>query len=158
MIRAFNTCTTGMAAQQTVLDNTANNLANLNTTGFKKSMVEFQDLFYATLPQPGATSTQGLQLPTGLQIGTGVKVAGTSRLFTPGSLQTTGNNLDMAIDGNGFFQITNPAGGFFYTRDGTFSLNATNQLVTADGYLVTPQADLSRQRRASLSAPMAPSA
>jgi flagellar basal-body rod protein FlgG len=138
MIRAFNTCATGMAAQQTVLDNTANNLANLNTTGFKSSSVEFQDLLYETIRQPGATSTQGLQLPTGLQLGTGVKVAGTSRLFTQGSVQTTGNSLNMAINGNGFFQITNPAGGFYYTRDGTFQLNATNQLVTADGYLVYP--------------------
>ena len=127
-----------MAAQQTVMDNTANNLANLNTTGFKRSMVEFQDLLYATLRQPGATSSQGLQLPTGLQIGTGVQVAGTTRLFTPGSIQTTGNSLDMAINGNGFFQVTNPQGGFFYTRDGSFRLNATNQLVTADGYFVNP--------------------
>lgn len=138
MIRAFNTCATGMAAQQAVLDNTANNLANLNTTGFKSSTVEFQDLLYATIRQPGATSAQGQQLPTGLQIGTGVKVAGTARLFTQGSLQTTGNSLNMAINGNGFFQITNPAGGFFYTRDGTFQLNANNQLVTADGYSVSP--------------------
>ena len=138
MIRAFSTAATGMAAQQAVLDNTANNLANLNTTGFKSSMVEFQDLLYATLRQPGATSAQGLQLPTGLQMGTGVKVAGTTRLFTPGSIQTTGNPLNMAINGNGFFQVTNPAGGFYYTRDGSFALNSNNQLVTADGYFVNP--------------------
>ena len=138
MIRAFSTCATGMAAQQAVLDNTANNLANLNTTGFKRSVVEFQDLYYATLRQPGATSTQGQQLPTGYQMGTGVQVSGTNRLFTPGAIQSTGNNLNMAIDGNGFFQITNPAGGFFYTRDGSFALNATNQLVTTDGYFVNP--------------------
>lgn len=139
MLRAFSSSATGMAAQQMVLDNTANNLANLNTTGFKKSTVEFQDLLYTTLRQPGATSIQGQQVPTGIQIGNGVKVAGTTRLFTTGTLVNTGNQFDMAIQGDGFFQIINPAGGFLYTRDGTFRLNALNQLVTADGYFVSPQ-------------------
>lgn len=138
MIRAFNTCATGMAAQQAVLDNTANNLANLNTTGFKYSIVEFQDLLYNTLRQPGTLSAQGQQVPTGTQIGNGVRIAGTTRNFSTGTLQTTGNPLNMAIQGDGFFQITNPAGGYLYTRDGTFSLNSNYQLVTADGYLVTP--------------------
>jgi flagellar basal-body rod protein FlgG len=138
MLRAFNSSATGMAAQQMVLDNTANNLANLNTTGFKSSAVEFQDLLYSTLRQPGSISTQSLQVPTGIQVGNGVKVSGTTRLFTTGTLQQTGNPLDMAVQGDGFFQITNPNGGFSYTRDGTFRLNATNQLVTADGYLVSP--------------------
>src|SRR5437660_2780941 len=117
MLRAFNSSATGMAAQQVVLDNTANNLANLNTTGFKRSTVEFQDLLYATLRQPGSTSVQGQQVPTGIQIGNGVRVAGTTRLFTTGTLQNTGNNLDMAIEGDGFFQITNPNGCIRYTRD-----------------------------------------
>jgi flagellar basal-body rod protein FlgG len=138
MIRAFNTSATGMAAQQTVLDNAANNLANLNTTAFKRSAVEFQDMLYTTLRQPGALSAQGQQVPTGTQIGNGVRIAGTTRTFTTGTLQTTGNALNMAIQGDGFFQITNPAGGFLYTRDGNFSLNSNNQLVTADGYIVTP--------------------
>src|SRR5438270_11291903 len=111
MIRAFHTSATGMAAQQTVLDNTANNLANLNTTGFKRSQVDFQDLLYTTQRAPGATSVAGQQLPTGLQIGNGVRVAGTTRLFTTGTLTNTGNQLDMAIEGDGFFQIANPAGG-----------------------------------------------
>ncbi len=139
MLRAFNSSATGMAAQQMVLDNTANNLANLNTTAFKRSTVEFQDLLYSTLRQPGSISTQGQQVPTGIQVGNGVKVAGTTRLFSTGTLTNTGNSLDMAIQGDGFFQITNPSGGFMYTRDGTFRLNSTNQLVTADGYFVNPQ-------------------
>ena len=139
MIRAFYSSATGMAAQQTVLDNTANNLANLNTTAFKGSTVEFEDLLYTTVRQPGALSAQGQQLPTGVQLGNGVRVAGTTRNFTPGTLQNTGNPLNIAIQGDGFFQITNPNGGYFYTRDGTFQLNSTNQLVTADGYTVNPQ-------------------
>ncbi len=139
MLRAFNSSATGMAAQQMVLDNTANNLANLNTTAFKRSTIEFQDLIYSTLRQPGSVSTQGQQVPTGIQVGNGVKVAGTTRSFATGTLTNTGNNLDMAIQGDGFFQITNPAGGFAYTRDGTFRLNSNNQLVTADGYFVQPQ-------------------
>lgn len=138
MIRAFHTSATGMAAQQLVLDNTANNLANLNTTGFKRSQIDFQDLLYSTIRQPGATSTQGLQVPTGVQIGNGVRVAGTTRVFTTGTLENTGNQLDMAIEGDGFFQIANPTGGFRYTRDGAFRINSTNQLVTTDGYLVQP--------------------
>src|SRR5215471_18895050 len=116
MLRAFYSSATGMAAQQLVLDNTANNLANLNTTGFKRSTVEFQDLIYSTLRQPGSTSIQGQQVPTGIHI------------------VNTGNTFDMAIQGDGFFQIINPAGGNLYTRDGTFRLNSTYQLVTADGY------------------------
>ena len=139
MIRAFHTSATGMAAQQLVLDNTANNLANLNTTGFKKSHIEFQDLLYATPRQPGGLSSQGQQVPTGLQIGHGVRVAGTTRIFTTGTLENTGYPLDMAIEGDGFFQITNPAGGFRYTRDGAFRVNSTGQLVTVDGNFVEPR-------------------
>jgi len=139
MIRAFHTSATGMAAQQMVLDNTANNLANLNTTGFKKSQMAFQDLLYATQRTPGAISAQGQQVPTGIQVGNGVRVAGTTRLFTTGTLENTGNQLDMAIEGDGFFQITNPAGGNRFTRDGGFRVNSTGQLVTADGYFVEPR-------------------
>src|SRR2546427_4825739 len=100
MIRAFHTSATGMAAQQLVLDNTANNLANLNTTGFKRTEVDFQDLLYATLRQPGSQATQGQQVPTGIQIGNGVRVAGTTRLFTTGALENTGQPLDVAIEGD----------------------------------------------------------
>jgi flagellar basal-body rod protein FlgG len=138
MIRAFHTSATGMNAQQLVLDNTANNLANVNTTAFKRSQVEFQDLLYATLRQPGAESANGLQIPNGLQLGNGVKVVGNTKLFTNGAIQQTGNQLDMAIQGNGFFPITMPTGEIQYTRDGSFRLNSTLQLVTADGYLVQP--------------------
>src|SRR5262245_41591099 len=99
MIRAFHTSATGMNAQQVVLDNTANNLANVNTNGFKRSQVDFQDLIYTTLRQPGSEATAGQQLPTGLQIGHGVRVAGNTRLFTPGTLQNTGNSLDVGIEG-----------------------------------------------------------
>src|SRR5437868_1285803 len=124
MLRAFHSSATGMAAQQFVLDATANNLANINTTGFKRSIVNFQDLIYSTLRPPGATSVQGQLVPTGTQIGNGVKVAGTTRLFATGTIVNTGNPLNLAIQGDGFFQITNPSGGNLYTRDGTFSLNA----------------------------------
>lgn len=139
MLRAFHTSATGMAAQQLVLDNTANNLANVNTTGFKRSMIEFQDMLYANLRQPGSQSSQGLQVPTGVQIGSGVRVAGNTRLFTPGTLENTGNNLDVAIEGDGFFQITAPDGTLRYTRDGSFRRNANGELVTADGLYVEPR-------------------
>jgi flagellar basal-body rod protein FlgG len=139
MIRSFHTSATGMNAQQLVLDNTANNLANVNTTGFKSSQVEFQDMLYQTLRQPGSESTQGQQVPVGVQIGNGVRIAGNTRLFSNGSLDNTGNSLDMAIEGAGFFQILAPDGSFRYTRDGSFRLNANSQLVTADGLFVDPQ-------------------
>jgi len=143
MIRAFHTSATGMNAQQTVLDNTANNLANVNTTGFKKSQVEFQDLLYSTLRQPGSQSVQGQMIPTGIQVGNGVRVAGTTRLFSVGTLENTGNSLDLAIEGNGFFQITNPAGGLtLYSRDGSFRVNANGELVTADGFYLEPRITL----------------
>jgi flagellar basal-body rod protein FlgG len=144
MIRAFSTSATGMNAQQLVLDNTANNLANVNTTAFKTSKVEFQDLLYTTLRQPGTQATQNQQLPTGLQIGNGVQVAGNTKIFTTGPLVSTGNPLNVAIEGDGFFQIAPPSGGGggqtnLYTRDGSFSLNSNRQLVTADGYFLLPQ-------------------
>jgi flagellar basal-body rod protein FlgG len=139
MIRAFHTSATGMNAQQVVIDNTANNLANVNTTGFKRSQVDFQDLIYTTLRQPGSENYQGQQLPTGLQLGCGVRVAGNTRLFAEGSLDPTGNSLDIGIEGPGFFQITNPSGGFRYTRDGAFRLNANGELVTTDGLYVEPR-------------------
>jgi flagellar basal-body rod protein FlgG len=138
MIRAFNTSATGMNAQQLVLDNTANNLANLNTTGFKRSQIEFQDLIYANMRQPGAESGQGQQVPTGLQIGNGVRIAGNTKMFQTGSMDKTDNPLDMAIEGEGFFQVANTGGGNRYTRDGAFRLNSQRQLVTADGYLLSP--------------------
>src|SRR5579871_2319315 len=108
MIRAFHTSASGMIAQQFVVDNTANNLANVNTTGFKKSQVDFQDLIYLNLRQPGTEQIQGQQVPTGLQIGNGVRVAGNTKLFTTGTITATGDPLNVAIEGDGFFQITFP--------------------------------------------------
>lgn len=139
MIRAFHTSASGMNVQQLVLDNTANNLANVNTTGFKRSQLDFQDLIYSTLRQPGSDSVQGQQLPTGLQIGHGVRIAGNTRLFSVGTLENTGNSLDVAIEGNGFFRVTAPNGGFLYTRDGAMRLNSNGELVTSDGFFVEPR-------------------
>jgi flagellar basal-body rod protein FlgG len=139
MIRAFHTSATGMAAQQVVLDNTANNLANINTTGFKRSQVEFHDLIYARLREPGELVVTGQQVPTGIQIGNGVRVAGTTRLFNAGAVEGTSNPTDIAIEGDGFFQIVNPSGGTLYTRDGSFRQNAQGELVTSDGYFVEPR-------------------
>src|SRR5437868_11986126 len=101
MIKALFTSATGLNAQTTLVDNTANNIANVNTNGFKKSELDFQDLIYITQRSPGAEAAQGLQLPTGLQIGSGVRVAGTSKLFSVGTLENTGNQLDLAIEGAG---------------------------------------------------------
>src|SRR5205823_5791084 len=139
VLRAFHSSATGMNAQQMVLDNTANNLANANTTGFKTSQIEFQDLLYSTIIQPGSSLATGQQVPTGVQLGNGVRVAGNTRLFTPGGLNNTGNTLDVAIQGNGFFQIQAPDGTFRYTRDGSFRLNSNGDLVTAGGLFVQPR-------------------
>lgn len=139
MIRAFFTSATGMNAQQLVLDNTANNLANINTNGYKRTQMDFQDLIYSTLRQPGADTVQGQQIPTGLQIGHGVRVAGNTRLFTPGTFELTGNSLDVAIEGDGFLKVANPGGGFRYTRDGALRVNSNGELVTADGFFVEPR-------------------
>jgi flagellar basal-body rod protein FlgG len=127
-----------MDAQQTQMDVTANNLANVSTNGFKKSRAVFEDLLYQTIRQPGAQSSQQTQLPSGLQIGTGVKPVATERLFTQGNLQQTSNPLDIAIQGNGFFQVQMPDGSAAYTRDGSFQVNAQGQLVTSSGFAVQP--------------------
>ena len=138
MIRSLWISKTGMDAQQTQMDVTANNLANVSTTGFKKSRAVFEDLLYQTIRQPGAQSSQQTQLPSGLQLGTGVKPVATERLFTQGNLQQTSNPLDIAIQGNGFFQVQMPDGSAAYTRDGSFQVNAQGQLVTASGFAVQP--------------------
>jgi flagellar basal-body rod protein FlgG len=139
MIRSLFTSATGLNAQQTVLDNTANNLANVNTNGFKKGQVDFQDLIYINDKAPGSEAAQGLQVPTGTQIGTGVRVVGITKSFTQGSTIQTGNPLDLAITGQGFFQVTLPNGDTRYTRDGALRLNAVGNLVTGDGFLISPQ-------------------
>ena len=138
MIRSLWISKTGLDAQQTNMDVTANNLANVSTNGFKKSRAVFEDLLYQTIRQPGAQSSQQTQLPSGLQLGTGVKPVATERLFTQGNLQQTNNPLDIAIQGNGFFQVQMPDGSAAYTRDGNFQVNAQGQLVTASGFQVQP--------------------
>jgi flagellar basal-body rod protein FlgG len=138
MIRSLSIAKTGLDAQQTQLDVISNNLANVSTSGFKRSRAVFEDLLYQTIRQPGAQSSQQTQLPTGLQLGTGVRPVATERLFTQGNLQQTGNSLDVAINGQGFFQISLPDGTVAYTRDGSFHLDAQGQLVTSSGYSLSP--------------------
>jgi flagellar basal-body rod protein FlgG len=138
MMPALWVSKTGLAAQDMNLTTISNNLANVSTTGFKRDRAEFQDLLYQIRRQPGADSSQDTQLPTGLQLGTGVRIAGTAKLFTQGSLQTTEQPLDMAVNGQGFFQVLQPDGSVSYTRDGTFHLDSTGQLVTASGYPLEP--------------------
>jgi len=138
MIRSLWISKTGLDAQQTQLDVVANNLANVGTTGFKRSRVAFEDLLYQNVRQAGSNSSQQTQLPTGLQIGTGVRPTATPRMFTQGNLQQTGNQLDMAINGQGFFQIQMPDGTSAYTRDGTFHTDANGTLVTSNGFALAP--------------------
>jgi flagellar basal-body rod protein FlgG len=138
MLRALYTSATGMKAQELQIDNTANNLANVNTTGFKRSQVDFADLLYATLEQPGMEVAAGQPSPTGLQIGTGVRAAGTTKVFTPGAMEQTGNPLDVAIEGDGFFTVQLPNQELRYTRAGAFRIDGNGQLVTADGFHVQP--------------------
>lgn len=138
MLPALWVSKTGLSAQDMNLTTISNNLANVSTTGFKKDRAEFQDLLYQVRRQPGANTTQDTELPSGLQLGTGVRIVGTQKNFNGGSLQTTDQPLDMAINGRGFFQILTPDGTVAYTRDGTFHLNAEGQVVTANGYALEP--------------------
>jgi flagellar basal-body rod protein FlgG len=138
MMRSLWTSKTGMEAQQTQLDVISHNLANVATNGYKKSHAVFEDLMYQNLRQTGAASSEQTQLPTGLQVGLGVRTVATSRQFSQGGLQQTTNSLDVAVKGNGFFQIQMTDGTTGYTRDGAFQLNATGQLVTNNGQLVQP--------------------
>jgi flagellar basal-body rod protein FlgG len=138
MLRAFSTSATGMAAQQTMVDVIANNLANINTTGFKKSQVAFQDLLYIKLKDAGAEVVTGLESPTGLEVGSGVRTAGTIRIFTGGELQSTNRPLDIAISGEGFLQVSMPNGDIRYTRDGSLQRNSDGELVTTTGYRIEP--------------------
>ncbi|MGM9512685.1 flagellar basal-body rod protein FlgG [Roseateles sp. DB2] len=138
MIRSLWIAKTGMEAQQTQLDNISHNLANVGTNGFKRSHAVFEDLIYQNLRQSGANTTEQTQLPTGLQLGLGVRTVATSRNFSQGSLQQTTGNFDLAIKGSGFFQIQMPDGTTAYTRDGGFQLDANGQIVTNNGYTVMP--------------------
>ena len=132
MIRALYTAASGMNAQQANIDNVAHNLANVNTTGFKKSRVEFEDLVYQQLKAPGSPTSQQAEAPIGLEAGLGSRAVATARNFQTGNLKATNNPLDLAIEGQGFFQITLPGGETGYTRAGTFHLNGQGQVVTAD--------------------------
>jgi len=138
MLKAFSTAATGMAAQQMMVDVIANNLANVNTTGFKTSQINFQDLIYVKMSQAGAEVASGINSPTGLEIGSGVRAAATTKIFTAGEMENTGRSLDIAISGDGFIQVTLPSGETRYTRDGALQENANGQLVTAIGYSIEP--------------------
>ena len=138
MIPALWVSKTGLSAQDMNLTTISNNLANVSTTGFKRDRAEFQDLLYQIRKQPGAQSSQDSELPTGLQLGTGVRIAGTQKIFTQGSLQTTEQPLDLAINGRGFFQVLMPDGSVGYTRDGSFHLDSDGQIVTDQGYPLEP--------------------
>ena len=138
MMRSLWISKSGMEAQQTQLDHISNNLANSGTNGYKSSHAIFEDLMYQNLRQSGSSSSEQTQLPTGLQVGLGVRPVATSRQFSQGGLQSTSNNMDVAIKGNGFFQITMPDGTTGYTRDGSFQLDSQGQMVTNNGYLLQP--------------------
>lgn len=138
MIRSLWIAKTGLETQQTSMDVISNNLANVNTTGFKRSRAIFEDLMYQTMRQPGAQVGAANQLPSGLQVGTGARTAATERIHTQGDLKATGNSLDVAIQGHGFLQVEMPDGSFSYTRDGGLQVDSTGMLVTAGGYPVQP--------------------
>jgi flagellar basal-body rod protein FlgG len=132
MLRAFSTAATGMSAQQMIVDTISNNLANMNTNGFKRSQVDFQDLMYVRTQEPGAT------VPSGFEVGSGVRPASTLKIFTQGEMATTGRNLDVAIAGDGFFQVTGPGSKVFYTRDGALRMDQKGTLVNSSGYPLSP--------------------
>ncbi|CAG0938423.1 Flagellar basal-body rod protein FlgG [Gallionellaceae bacterium] len=138
MIRSLWIAKTGLEAEQTHMDVISNNLANVGTTGFKRSRAVFEDLLYQTIRQPGAQSSQQTQIPSGLQIGTGVRPIAVERIHTQGNLQKTDNNLDVAIQGAGFFQVLMPDGTTAYTRDGSFQKDSQGQVVTSSGFPIQP--------------------
>lgn len=145
MIRALRTAATGMFAQELYVDTIANNLANVNTTGFKKAKVEFQDLLYETQRAVGARNDQGVSNPTEIQIGHGTNPVSVQKMFGQGDITPTENPLDLAIDGNGFFQVVRSDGTLAYTRDGTFKVSADGRVVTADGLLLEPEIQLPQE-------------
>jgi flagellar basal-body rod protein FlgG len=138
-MRALDIAASGMAAQELNVQVISNNIANMNTTGYKRQRADFQDLLYEHVSRVGTqTSTQGNILPVGIDLGGGVKTVGTPRLITQGTLSQTGNTLDMAVIGDGFFKILNPDGTFSYTRDGSFQMDAQGRVVTPQGSVVQP--------------------
>ena len=147
MMRSLWIAKTGLDAQQTQMDVTSNNLANVSTTGFKRSRAVFEDLLYQTVRQPGAQSSEQTQLPSGLQLGTGVRAVATERIHTQGNLQQTNNSKDVAIQGAGFFQVLLPDGNTAYTRDGSFQTDVNGQLVTASGFQLQPAITIPQDAR-----------
>ena len=138
MIRSLFTAATGMQAQSLNVDVISNNLANVNTVGFKRSRADFQDLLYQTLRDPGSPSAEGVQIPSGIQVGLGVKPVAVQKIFSQGDFISTGNQLDLVIEGDGFFQITRPDGTIAYTRAGAFKLDKDGRIVNSDGYPLEP--------------------
>jgi len=138
MLRAFSTAATGMIGQQTMVDVISNNLANINTNGFKRSQVSFQDLMYVKMREAGTEIASGITSPSGTEIGSGVKVGSTVKVYTAGELENTSRPLDVAISGEGFLQVSMPTGELNFTRDGSLQLNANGQLVTTTGYTIEP--------------------
>ncbi|HDL02736.1 MAG TPA: flagellar basal-body rod protein FlgG [candidate division Zixibacteria bacterium] len=139
MLKAMRTAVSGMTAQQMNVDNIANNLSNVNTIGFKRSRVEFQDVLYQNFRKAGTSTATGTSVPVSLDIGYGTKPVATVREFSVGDFQNTGNALDVAISGDGFFQIQMPDGSISYTRDGAFKMSAEGQIVNADGFYLYPE-------------------
>jgi flagellar basal-body rod protein FlgG len=139
MIRSLWTAASGMQAQTINIDVIANNLSNVNTAGFKRSRADFQDLLYENMRPPGMASSAGTEVPTGIQIGHGTRPVATQKIFSQGDFQHTQNALDMAIEGNGFFQITQPNGEVAYTRAGSFKIDSDGRLVTSDGFPMEPE-------------------
>lgn len=139
MMQALFTAATGMEAQQLNLDVISNNLANVSTTGYKDQRADFEDILSQVVVPPGIQQAQGDQTPTGISIGLGVRPGATQHIFSQGNLESTSNPLDLAIEGNGFFQVTLPDGTIAYTRDGTFKMDDTGRLVTSDGYPLSPE-------------------
>jgi len=139
MIRSMYTAVTGMKAQQLYIDNISNNLANVNTNGFKKSKMEFHDLLYQAIREPGASTSDSTAQPTGLEVGLGVRSAANQRIFTQGGVVETKNPLDIGIQGEGFFQVLRPDGSVAYTRDGSFKVTADGVIVTSAGFPLEPE-------------------
>lgn len=138
MIRSLFTAATGMEAQRINIDVVANNLANVNTTGFKRGRADFQDLLYQNVRTPGAASAEGFQIPSGIQVGLGVRPVAVQKIFEQGDFARTGNQLDLVIEGDGFFQVPKPDGEMAYTRSGSFKLDSEGRVVTSDGYPIDP--------------------
>ena len=147
MLRAFSTAATGMTAQQTIVDVIANNLANISTVGFKRSQVDFHDLMYVRLQEPGREIAAGVIAPSGFEIGSGVRPASTLKVFTQGEMDNTGRHLDVSIEGDGFFQVTMPDGSTRYTRDGSLRIDADGNLITSGGYTLEPSISISSDAR-----------